>query len=576
MLAIDVYGGLNLGYKSCNAYRPTPMLSFISISNFTIVESLEMDFHSGMTVITGETGAGKSIMLDALGLCLGDRADPKSIRPGAERADIHASFDIADIHAAQAWLAERELLAGDECLLRRVITREGRSRAYINGNPATLQDCKALGEHLIDIHSQHAHQSLLRKSVQRSLLDEFAGKQALATRVEQAASDWLRAQHELNALIAARDEQSSRAQLLNYQAQELDELALGENELLALEQEQKRLVNAEDVLRAAHEALTLTEAQAAGARQAFQLLQGDGHAGKTVENAWELLDSAAIQLSEAHSEVQAYIDSVSVDPARLAEVEKRLEQIYDVARKHRVMPEQLPQQYADLSAELATLSGGDERIAELTEQAAQWLAQYRKDAAMLTKERGKAARRLQKAAAELLASLSMAQCTLTIDLPPRGGEDPHPQGQEDINFLISTNPGAEPQPLGKIASGGELSRISLAIQVVTANTGTVPSMVFDEVDVGIGGGVAEVVGRLLRQLAGDAQVLCVTHLPQVAAQGHQHLQVAKEGDKKSVRTQLSALDADGRIEEIARMLGGITITQQTRAHAEEMLSAING
>jgi len=549
------------------------MLSFISISNYTIVDSLEMDFRGGMTAITGETGAGKSIMLDALGLCLGDRADPKAIRPGTEKADIHASFDIAQVPAAQAWLRDRDLLDGDECLLRRVITREGRSRAYINGSPTTLNDCGELGELLIDIHSQHAHQSLLRKPVQRALLDAFAGHLPLARAVEQSASDWLRSKRELELLAGARNEQSARAQLLSYQVEELNELALGDSELAELEQEQKRLANAESILLGANQALELSETHATGARQAFQQLQGEGHTGKYVESAWELLDSAAIQLEEARGEIQAYIDSVSVDPEKLSGISRRLEQIYDVARKHRVMPERLSELHANLLEELEGLAGGDQRIAELEQSLGELEESYHRDAVKLSKQRKRAASKLEKAAGKLLESLAMGQCTLSLALSSRTSTDPHPQGNEDVEFLVSTNPGAEPQPLGKIASGGELSRISLAIQVITASDGTVPSMVFDEVDVGIGGAVAEVVGQLLRELSAKAQVLCVTHLPQVAAQGHQHLQVSKSGDKTSVLTQLAALDDKERIDEIARMLGGVKITDQTLAHAKEMLES---
>jgi DNA repair protein RecN (Recombination protein N) len=549
------------------------MLSHISISNYTIVSQLEMEFASGMTVITGETGAGKSIMLDALGLCLGDRADPKAVRHECPRADITATFDIADIPAASAWLNSRDLLDGDECLMRRVVTAEGRSRAYINGSTSTLQDCAELGALLIDIHSQHAHQSMLRKPVQRELLDAYAGHQKLARQLEQTASDWLRAQRELELLTGAKDEQTARAQLLAYQVEELDDLALTEGELAELEQEQKLLANAEQILESAHAALDLCDAQETGTRQALQLLSGDTHTGPAAEGARELLDSAAIQLSEARSEIQRHIDGAEVNPERLDEVQRRLELIYDVARKHRVMPEEVMPLHQRLQEELAGLEGSTERIAQLQAEMQQLDEAYRKDADKLSKQRAKAGKKLVKSAAEILSSLAMAQCQLEIALQARESQAPHPHGNEDIEFLISTNPGAAPQPLGKIASGGELSRISLAIQVVTASTGTVPSMVFDEVDVGIGGAVAEVVGKLLRDLAGKAQVLCVTHLPQVAAQGHQHLQVSKSSSKKSVETSLTALQSESKVEEIARMLGGVKITKQTLAHAREMLES---
>ncbi|MEP5569806.1 MAG: DNA repair protein RecN [Halioglobus sp.] len=549
------------------------MLSHISITNYTIVSSLEMEFARGMTVITGETGAGKSIMLDALGLCLGDRADPKTVRHGCDRADITATFDISDIPVANAWLQGRDLAGGDECILRRVVTTEGRSRAYINGSTSTLQDCAELGAMLIDIHSQHAHQSLLRKAVQREMLDVYAGQQKLASTVEQLASDWLRAQRELELLTGSQDEHTARAQLLAYQVEELNVLALQDGELAKMEQEQKLLANAEEILSSAHSALELCEQQETGARQALNFLDGETHTGPAIDGARELLDSAAIQLNEAHSEIQRHIDGVEVNPERLDEVQRRLEAVYDVARKHRVMPEEVIATHQRLQEELKSLEGSTERVEELRSEMSKLATDYGKSAKKLGKQRDKAGKQLVTAAQEILGTLAMAQCTLEISLSPREDSSPHPHGSEDIEFLISTNPGAAPQPLGKIASGGELSRISLAIQVVTASEGTVPSMVFDEVDVGIGGAVAEVVGKLLRDLAGQAQVLCVTHLAQVAAQGHQHLQVSKTADKKSVQTDLIALDEDSRIDEIARMLGGVKITKQTLAHAREMLES---
>jgi DNA repair protein RecN (Recombination protein N) len=547
------------------------MLTYISISNYTIVTALEMEFAPGMTVITGETGAGKSIMLDALGLCLGDRADSKSVRQGCERAEIIASFDTGAIPQASAWLEDRDLHNDGECLLRRVITAEGRSRAYINGSPSTLQDCAELGALLIDIHSQHAHQSLLRKQVQRELLDAYAAHLPLTRRVEQAASDWLRNRRELELLTGARDEQNARAQLLRYQVEELDTLDLREGELEALEEEQKLLENAGRILETAHAARELCDEQESGTRRALQLLDSDTHPTAAANSARELLESAAIQLSEARLEIQHYVDQVEIDPQRLEEVRQRLEAIYDVARKHRVMPEAVIELHHNLREEVQGLADGGQRIEQLEQSLSELVERYRADAAELGKQRRKAARKLVKQASEVLASLAMAQCELEIALTPRESAEPHPHGSEDVEFLISTNPGAPRQPLGRIASGGELSRISLAIQVVTASAGTVPSMVFDEVDVGIGGAVAEVVGKLLRDLSRQAQVLCVTHLPQVAAQGHHHLQVTKASRGRAVETSLTRLEGDGKVQEIARMLGGVKITEQTLAHAREML-----
>ena len=549
------------------------MLESIQIRDFAIIDAVQLELDQGMTALTGETGAGKSIMLDALGLCLGDRADPKTVRQGCERAEIVASFDLGNIPVAQAWLRERDLHLGDECMMRRVVTAEGRSRAYINGSPSTLQDCAALGALLIDIHSQHAHQSLLRKPVQRGLLDAYAGHIPLARELEQIASDWLRCRRELDLLAGSRDEHTARTQLLSYQVDELDALDLQSDELAQLESEQKRLANAEQILQTAHQALELCESQEGGVRQALQLLSSDTHDTGDASNARELLDSAAIQLGEARGEIQHYLDSVEIDPERLALVERRLEAIYDVARKHKVMPEKLGELHEQLRDELQSLAGGSQRIEALQAEMEDLAERYRKDAGRLSRQRAAAAKKLEKSAAGILASLAMEQCRLEVALTRREGDNPHPQGAEETDFLISTNPGTPVQPLGRIASGGELSRISLAIQVVTASAGTVPSMVFDEVDVGIGGAVAEVVGNLLRKLSEKAQVLCVTHLPQVAAQGHQHLQVKKISGRKSVETTLSLLSADQKIEEIARMLGGVKITEQTLAHAREMLES---
>ncbi len=552
------------------------MLTHLSITNYTIVSSLDHEFLSGMTVITGETGAGKSIMLDALGLCLGDRADPKAVRHGESRADIIASFDISAIPAAAAWLDGRDLRTGDECILRRVITAEGRSRAYINGSPSTLPDCAELGALLVDIHSQHAHQSLLRRPVQRQLLDAYAGHGDLARQVETSASDWLRASRELELLAGSKDEHTARAQLLAYQVEELDQLDLQEGELAELEEEQKLLANAGDILTSAHQALELCEEQESGTRRALQLLGEDQHPGKAAANARELLDSAAIQLAEARGEIQAHLDGVEVNPERLAQVQRRLEAIYDVARKHRCLPEQVADLHAGLREELDSLAGSGERIDELQARMTELADAWDRDARRLGKQRKAAARKLEKATAQVLATLAMEHCQFTIALHPRDGGKPHPQGREEVEFTISTNPGAPTQPLGRIASGGELSRISLAIQVVTASTATVPSMVFDEVDVGIGGAIAEVVGRLLRDLASRSQVLCVTHLPQVASQGHHHLRVEKSSSAERVETRLSALHDEDKTREIARMLGGVKITEQSLAHAREMLAEAAG
>jgi DNA repair protein RecN (Recombination protein N) len=551
------------------------MLTQITISQFTVVDTLDVEFGSGMTVLTGETGAGKSIILDALGLCLGDRADTGMIRPGAERAELTAIFDLSAIPAARSWLAERDLESGDddrECLLRRTLNREGRSRAYINGRPSTLEDCARLGELLIDIHGQHAHQSLLRRAFQRDLLDQFAGAADYRARVAELAEEWRDTKERLQALERAQHERADREELLRYQVGELEELALRSGETAELEYEQRRLSNADTIQREVAEAITASEHAERGARDALRALDPAMHATKAVGSIRDLLDSSAIQLAEARSELEHYLADCDSDPARLSEVEDRLDTIYTLARKHRVDADALPEHHEALVGELAELDSSDERLAGLREALADLEARYGEAAAELSAARRTGAQQLEKAVARLLGKLSMGNCRFRIALAPRPSEQPHPLGVEDIELQISTQPGAAPQPLTRVASGGELSRISLAIQVAAAAKTHVPCMVFDEVDVGIGGAVAEVVGRLLADMARKSQVLCVTHLPQVAAQGDRHLRIVKKGRGKDLASYLSLLGDDERVEEIARMLGGVKITDSTRAHAREMLA----
>jgi DNA repair protein RecN (Recombination protein N) len=551
------------------------MLVHLSIDNYAIADHVEAEFHTGMTVVTGETGAGKSILLDALGLTLGDRADAGVVRAGAERAEIHATFDIANIPQARAWLAARDLLAGDECLLRRTITREGRSRGSINGQPATLQDLKALGELLIDIHSQHEHQSLLKKPHQREQLDAFAGAVDDAEQVRRLALQHADIAARLASLTEHRDEQTARVQLLSYQVEELDQLDLQPDELAQLEAEQHQLANGEAILRNTQQALGLCREGEINVtsilHQALKSLETLDSKQPALLEAEQMLNSALIQVEEASRELQHHVDTFELDPARLAEVEARLGTIYDIARKHRIQPEQLPSLHAQLRDELARVVGGDASIDQLQHELQTVHDAWRGAAETLGKRRQQAATKLQKQVEKQLRSLAMSGCTFTVALSARRDDMPHQHGSEDIEFLISTNPGQAPQPLNRIASGGELSRISLAIQVVTAQTSAIPTLVFDEVDVGIGGATAEVVGNLLRELGQRGQVLCVTHQPQVASKGHHHFVVAKATSKNAVRTQLTPLSEDKKIEEVARMLGGIAITEQSRAHAREML-----
>lgn len=552
------------------------MLVHLSISNFAITESLEIELQPGMTVLTGETGAGKSIMLDALGLTLGDRTDSGVVRAGAERADIHAEFDIRHIPAARQWLQERELLAGDECMLRRVITKEGRSRAYINGQPATVQDVRELGGLLIDIHSQHAHQSLLKKPYQRDLLDAFGGTTELCNTLSDDCSQYQQLNKRLQQLESQLDEQSAQEQLLRYQLEELDRLAIQPGEIEELEIEQKQLANAEQILAANHHSLALCregEVNAMGIlQQALSSLHSSQHGHPAQEAAMSLLESARIQIEEAASELQRVTEETELDPQRLQQVEERLDAIYQTARKHRIQPEELPGLQESLQEQLDTLDATDEKLDALRSDRDAALASYRKKASKLSKQRRSAAAKMKTLIEAKLSELAMKHCQIEFAITPLDSEQPHSHGDEDIEILIRSNPNAAMGPLHKIASGGELSRISLAIQVVTAQVATVPTVVFDEVDVGIGGATAEIVGQLLHDLGSRCQVLCVTHQAQVASQGDQHMLVQKTGDKHSVRTELHALRDDQKIEEIARMLGGVAITENTLAHAREMLA----
>jgi len=548
------------------------MLTQIAIRQFTVVDRLDIDFEGGMTVLTGETGAGKSIILDALGLCLGDRADAGLIRPGSDRAEITAIFDVHDLAEAGTWLRERELDSDDECILRRTLSREGRSRAYINGRPATLDDCARLGELLIDIHGQHAHQSLLRRAYQRDLVDAYAGAGGARDAVREAADRWRTLNEHLQSLHEQQQEQADREQLLRYQVRELDELALEESEVPGLEEEQRRLANADAIQRESAEAIAASEAGESSLRAALRALNPTLHGGDTIAAIRDLLDSAAIQAGEARVELERYLAGAESNPARLSEVEGRLDAIYNLARKHRVDPGALPKEHARLQEELSRLDSSDERLEALEQERAQAREAFAVAATRLSNLRRKGAQRLEKEVAKTLKKLSMSSCRFRVDLRERDSAEPHPLGAEDLELQISTQPGADFQALGRIASGGELSRISLAIQVATAEQARVPCMVFDEVDVGIGGAVAEVVGRLLATMARRAQVLCVTHLPQVAAQGRQHLRVAKQGRGKALASQITQLSQDERVEELARMLGGVKVTENTLAHAREMLS----
>jgi len=557
------------------------MLVHLSVHNYAIVEHLDLELDRGMSVITGETGAGKSIMLDALGLTLGDRADSGVVRPGAEKADILATFDLADIPEAQTWLQERDLDNDGPCILRRVITAEGRSRSYINGTPCPQGDLKALGELLIDIHSQHEHQSLLKPDTHRRLLDEYAGATDLARQVQLAAQRWRQTRQELDRLSNSGDEQRSRHQLLSYQLEELESLSLGEDELEQLEQEHKNLTNAESLLSICRQVVEQCSENDSGnvlnaLTASLHRLGSVNDSPTALSEATNLLSSAQIQVEEAMGELNRFLDHFDADPARLQQLEERLDAIYTLARKHRIQPTEVATLQQKLLDEIETLNANDEAIERLENELSSFARHYKEKARELSDLRHRAAPELATAVEHEIQRLGMPGGRFSIELKANPEKELLPNGLEHVELLVSANPGQPLKALAKVASGGELSRISLAIQVITAQTSRVPTLVFDEVDVGIGGPTAEIVGQLLRRLGDRGQVMTVTHLPQVAAQGHQHLFVHKVRESEATRTAVSKLSKTERIEEVARMLGGIDLTKESLAHAKKMVVTAKG
>ena len=551
------------------------MLTQLAIRDFAIVDTLDLELTGGMTAITGETGAGKSILLGALGLCLGERADAGSVRHGCERTDLSARFDIQTLPAARAWLEERDL-PSDDCLLRRVVTASGRSKAWINGQPATVADLRALGERLVEIHGQHAHQLLLREETHLRLLDDFAGNRSAVGKLSETFRRWQSSRRHLKQLTDSGDELQARRQLLRYQVEELDALALGEDELTTLEHEQEQLAHAEETLREAQLAAECCDNDEGGvltllnrATHRLDPLPGSGRGA--LAEILAMLGEARIQIEEATRELHRFADTTELDPERLAWVESRLSEVHRIARKHHVMPEELPALQHKLHSELRELEGGEHDLEALRGEVEMLRDSWREQARNVGESRRRAAGSLGKAVQEQLAFLAMGKARFEVQVEAR--QTPQADGMEEVRFLISANPGQPPRPLNKVASGGELSRISLAIQVVAARHSTIPSLVFDEVDVGVSGATAEIVGQLLRRLGEHGQVMTVTHLPQVAAQAHQHLHIEKRAKRDTTLTHMALLDEPGRISELARMLGGITLSDRTLAHAREMLHA---
>ncbi|MCP5328607.1 MAG: DNA repair protein RecN [Sinobacteraceae bacterium] len=560
------------------------MLTHLHIRDFAIIDSIEIDLRAGLTVLTGETGAGKSILVDALQLAAGGRAGIEVVRHGSERAEVTATFDLTRAPAPlRELLGEQSIDADDELVVRRVVTREGKSRAYLNGQQVSIQTLRLAGEWLVDIHGQHEFQSLARPAAQRDLLDEFGDALALAAAVAAAHRERLAASARLTALQAMVGDRDSRLELLRFQTGELAALEFTDGELQTLGEERTRLANRGRLADAARGTLALlyeaedSNAHAATSR-ALALLRQAGSLDPRLGAVQPLVDEALIRIAEAARELAGYLDDLDVDPARQEFVEQRLAAIEQLARKHRVAAAELPARSAQLQAELAQLERVEHDLATLQAEVAAAAENWRRAAATLSSRRRTIAAKLGPAITQRMQTLGMAggRFEVRIEPLPLDPAETSPHGLEQIEFLVSANPGQPPRPLGKVASGGELSRLSLAVQVTTARADGAASrdsrcMVFDEVDSGVGGAVAEIVGRELAALGRQAQVLCVTHLPQVAAQGDEHLRVAKLTDGRSTRTQLVELTGGERVEEIARMLGGVSITDKAREHASEML-----
>lgn len=550
------------------------MLRSLSIKDFVIVERLELEFQPGFTVLTGETGAGKSILIDALSLALGERGESGVVRAGCERAEIAAEFDVSQLPALQAWLAENEL-AGDDanaCLLRRIAYSDGRTRGFINGSSATMQQLREAGDFLVDIYSQHAHHSLLKANTQRELLDTYGGLLPLTAQVTAAHKHW-RVLHE-RLLSAERNAAAYADELaeLRDKTRELHDLAITPQEWEDLQQEHRRLAHAASLISGAEECRDLmAESEFAAINQVSvvrhklaELMEFD----ESLQEALDAIDPALIQLEEADRFLKRYLQRVDLDPERLNETDARIQSVHAAARKFRVRPEELPDLLTQCRARMQELEAMSDDGALAQEESAAREA-YQKLAGELSSGRARAAKELSEKVSSEMQRLALSGGRFDISLIQL--EEGSAYGLEQVEFLVAGHAGVTPRSLSKVASGGELSRISLAIRVVTAQQGATPTMIFDEVDVGIGGGVAEIVGQLLQRLGTTRQVLVITHLPQVAAQGTAHLRVSKSTENGQTLSRIEALSATERVEEIARMLGGVEITETTRRHAAEML-----
>ena len=554
------------------------MLSQLTIQSLAIIDSLEFDCSPGMTALTGETGAGKSIVVDALALLLGARASSDMIRDGAERAEVCGVFETDSNESARIWLARQDLEEDTgECIVRRVVGPGGRSRAYVNQHPVPVQLLRELGVHLVDIHGQHVHHLLLDRDRQRIIIDEFGGHHALLRRVADTATRWHELRREIAEIAAHGEDRSPRLDYLQFQLDELEELGLAVGEPERLANEQRRLANAEAILGGCHRALDRLDGDhdlsfATACASVRRDLEMVARHDSRVQEVLDLVESAAVNATEASTALRTITQALDLDPGRLGDVERRLELVHDLARKHRVSPRELPAQTERLREQASSLASGEQRAAQLEREAADAETEHRRLCAKLTELRGKSADQLAQLVTRNMRQLGMPGGSFAVDIQELDTPLLSRNGADRVEFVVSAGAGQISRPLSKVASGGELSRISLAIQVSSVRGSTAPTLVFDEADVGVGGGVAEIVGRQLRVLGKSHQVLCVTHLAQVASRAHHQAVVRKSvGRDGTPGVCMTTVHGQDRIEEIARMLGGQTITSKTIDHAREML-----
>jgi DNA repair protein RecN (Recombination protein N) len=558
------------------------MLIHLSIKNFAVVKQLEISFESGLTAITGETGAGKSIAIDALSLCLGERADAGAVRNNASKAEIIAHFAIDTLPIAKAWLQDNELAQDDEentCFIRRIISKEGRSKAFINGTPVSLQQLKTFAQYLLAIHGQNTHLQLLKEDQQRFLLDSFADHASLQQQTNKDYKNWITLKREWSALQEAAQQRQDRQQLLTYQVAELDDFGLSENEFIDLEIEHKRLSHGQTLLEQAQTSFyNLYENDDINALSIIQssinklddLKEHDSGLTPIVE----MLNEALIQVEEASHELRDYCEQLEIDPLRLQQVEKRYGLAMELARKHGIRPENLYSYHEALRDELTGLSADAERLDELQQAVGHAQQAYLTACQALSASRQKAAKKLSTRVEQQIKQLNMPHAQVNIKVTWCEDKKPSSHGLDDIEIQVTTNPGQAMDRLDKVVSGGELSRIGLAFQVISSHQQAIPTLIFDEVDAGISGPTASVVGQLLRQLGKANQVLCVTHLPQVAAQAHNQLFVSKTTDGIDTQTQVLALTSQDRVDELARLLAGDKITASALANARELLDNV--